>query len=197
MTDKPAQPQPGTEAYKTLLKQSVEGHWAQEEISALIDAGIVEGDNGVLHLEQTVTRAEFTAMVARAVGLTAAEYQGGFADIDGGAWYAGIVQAAFDKGVIQGDGASFRPDDPITREEMAVIAAKLAQTSGVSGNDTGGAFADEDQISGWSREYVKEAAELGLIQGFEDGSFQPGGDALREQAMVIVYRLRGILPETE
>lgn len=175
---------------EVLLKQQVAGHWGETEISSLIDSGIVKGSNGTLDLSGNVSRAEFTAMIVRALGLEPAAYDGSIADVSTDAWYAGELQAAVQAGILQGDGGNLRPDDLVTREEMAkIILAAYRQTGGENAEGASIPFADEPQISGWAKEAVEQASKLGLVRGFETGEFRPQENAQREQAMVMIYRL--------
>ena len=50
-------------------------------------------------------------------------------------------------------------------------------------------FSDAETISGWAREYVRQAAGLGLMQGMNDGRFDPMGNATRAQSAVVIFRL--------
>ncbi len=98
--------------------------------------------------------------------------------------------AAANVGLIVDFDGYFRPDDRITREEMAVILCKvrafmgLSETKGAIGN-----FSDRDQISGWAYAYVDVAASVGLIGGMPDGSFAPWEDTTRAQAASVIKRL--------
>lgn len=180
-------PQPDTEL-EQLLEQ-INGHWAEEEIKGLLTEGIIQGDNGNLNLQAPVTRAEFAAMLLRAMGLEEESYRGGFQDVSEGDWFAGVIQACADHGIMSGSDGFMRPNDHITREEMAKMAVTAAglQTDA----DAEISFIDSGQISGWATRYVAQAVESGLLNGFEDGTFRPADPTLREQAMVVVARLRG------
>lgn len=101
------------------LYGEIAGHWAEKEIKDLVQRGIVKGDGTGLNLTGQVTRAEFAAMMIRVLGLEETEYQGGMQDVHAGDWCAGVIQTCMDHGILQGSGGMMRPDDPITREEMA------------------------------------------------------------------------------
>jgi len=172
------------------LKQEVAGHWGETEITSLIDSGVVKGSNGTLELNGSVSRAEFTAMIVRALEMETAAYDGSIADVPADAWYAAELQAAVQAGILQGDGGKLRPEDSITREEMAkIILAAYRQAGGETAEGEAIAFTDENQISDWAKESVQQAGKLGLIRGFETGEFRPRENAQREQAMVMIYRL--------
>lgn len=167
------------------LYGEIAGHWAEKEIKDLVQRGIVKGDGTGLNLTGQVTRAEFAAMMIRVLGLEETEYQGGMQDVHAGDWCAGVIQTCMDHGILQGSGGMMRPDDPITREEMAKAAVSVSGKA-IEGTSS---FTDEDSISEWAKPFVDQAVALGLINGFEDGSFRPAESTLREQAMVVSYRL--------
>lgn len=173
--------------YDKLLKQ-LDGHWAKDEISGLIKDGIVQGDNGELNLEKPVTRAEFTALLSRTLGIEPEKYEGGISDVSADDWYADILWACANKNIMSGSGGAFRPNDFITREEMAKMLVCAYGKEADSAEKT--QFADDDKISDWAKGYVSAAVNLGFMNGFEDGTFRPNEAALREQAMAVLARTR-------
>ncbi|WP_052380408.1 S-layer homology domain-containing protein, partial [Paenibacillus camerounensis] len=104
------------------------GHWAKTEIELLAGKLILNGTGaGNFAPQQTVSRAEFAAMLVRSLGLLpdAAADAAAFSDVPAGAWFAADAQAAAGLGLVQGyaDG-TFRPEAPVTREQLAVMAAR-------------------------------------------------------------------------
>lgn len=92
---------------------------------------------------------------------------------------------------MNGSDGMMRPNDWITREEMAkMVVSALGQPESDTKNTL--AFSDSNEISDWAAEYVAQAVDKGLLNGFEDGSFRPSAQTLREQAMVVAARLRGM-----
>ena len=170
------------------------GHWGKTEIAALVRDGVVNGVSDTsLGLEQPVTRAEFTALLIRALGIEEAPYQGEFADVSPDAWYAVALSTAKRSGILEGDEAGYaNPDAFITREQMAKMAVvALERCKGIRADGAQqSSFTDFGTISGWAREYVAAAESLGVMKGLDDGSFAPQEQVPREQAMVLTYRLR-------
>jgi hypothetical protein len=121
----------------------ISAHWAKTEIELLASRLIINGRaSGSFAPQQTVSRAEFAAMLVRSLGLQPDAPAGAaaFSDVHAGAWYAADAAAAAGLGLVQGyaDG-TFRPDAPITREQMAVMAAralKLLQAASAVGGTT-------------------------------------------------------------
>lgn len=174
----------------------IEGHWASSEIKKLYEKGIVTGDEkGNFNPEANVTRAEFTAMMVRLLGLDSQKYISMFADVDSKAWYADIIATAVAYGIVSGDGDSFRPTDGISREEMAVILIRAYEKK-IGAADSGEVSAtDRAKISQWALEAVEKAWSMGLINGFEDGSFAPQDSVTRAQAAVVMVRLLEYIEE--
>lgn len=171
---------------------SLDGHWAKEEISELLDKTIIIGDeDGNLNLQGTMTRAEFLTMLLRGLDTELHEYTGGFTDVSADAWYADVMQTAYDLGIIQGDGIGVNPEGNITREEMAKILVEIyeSEVSYIQLPEETASILDEDQISDWAKEYIEKAYQLELLNGMPDGSFAPKENMLREQGMVAVYRI--------
>ena len=106
----------------------ISNHWAKAQIESMMDKGYFNGyQDGNFKPDQKITRAEFMAIINRAFNFTA-KSEGSFADVTPGAWYADAVSQAKAAGYVSGypDG-SIRPDNTITRQEAAVIIAKIKQ----------------------------------------------------------------------
>ena len=176
------------------FQDELSGHWAEQEISALIDAGVVKGDGESLNLAQQITRAEFITMVNRAVGVQPTQYQGGKTDVSASDWFAGDIAAALQNGFIDDSTDSVRPMDFITREEMAkIVVSVVEKLTGESAQAGSVTFQDAVQISKWAQEYIAKAVSQNLMNGFPDGTFRPVDNTLREQAMLVIYRLSILL----
>ncbi len=173
----------------TNIAKELDGHWGEEEITSLYKAGIVTGDTNGLRLKDSISRAEFTALIVRALGLDLSEYNNTFLDIDSDDWHAPYVATAYAAGLVSGADGMFRPNDTITREEMCKIIACAADDEFELKQAD---FKDTDSISPWALEYVNKAYSLGIVNGMDDGSFLPKNNALREQAFVILARFTNL-----
>lgn len=174
----------------------IDGHWAKEQIERLFEEGIVTGDEkGNFNPEANVTRAEFTAMMVRLLGLESQKYISMFEDVNSKDWYANVIATAVAYGIVSGDGDSFRPTDGISREEMAVILIRAYEKK-IGVVDSGEVSAtDKAKISQWALEAVEKAWAMGLVNGFEDGSFAPQDSVTRAQAAVVMVRLLEYIEE--
>ena len=166
----------------------LQGHWAQSLISTLLAKGIVSGyPDGTFKPDQTVTRAEFSAILCRALGITPSEKGSNFSDLQGH-WAEKYVNPLVEKGLIKGypDG-TFAPDQPIKRCEIAAIMARALTLPPLIGKPT---FSDIDTTH-WAFGFVEAAASKGLIKGYPDGTFRPENSATRAEACAIVARSQG------
>ena len=166
------------------------GHWAQKDIEEMAEKGIVSGVTAdTFEPERAVTRAEFATLIAKALQLTSSS-PAGFSDVEQGEWYYTYVNAAANTGIIAGSDGTFRPDDRITREEMAVILCKaygfLEKTASRGGIER---FSDRDAISEWAYAFVDEATTAGLISGMTADTFAPLENTTRAQAASVIKRL--------
>ena len=140
-------------------------HWAYPAVSALAEEGIISGmGNGVFAPEGSLTRAQFAKMMTLAV--TGEEPPpaslSSFSDVRPTDWFAPYVSECVNLGLFAGyEDGSFRPDEPVTKEQMLAIAVR-ALPDGES-DDVSDSQAFTSGISGWARGYVEQALEKGLI----------------------------------
>ncbi|MDQ6421485.1 alpha/beta fold hydrolase [Paenibacillus sp. LHD-117] len=178
--------------------KDLETHWAKADVDSLAAKGIVTGrTDSEFAPDAAISRAEFAALLARALGLKAnmtADTDAAFADVPSGEWYSEDVVAAAEAGIVKGNGnGMFQPNKAITREEIAVLIARALKASGDKASESGSGqtadFTDESRISGWASDAVKQMAQAGIIQGYPDGSFGPHRQATRAQSAVILNRM--------
>ena len=150
-----------------------------------MEKGIVQGDGKSLNLGSSVTRAEYIAMIVRAMGWSAYGKNIDFKDVKSTDWFVQALQAGYENGLFKGDGINAMPNKNITRQEAAVMLANIC----IDSENEAKSFTDDESISDWAQAGVGKAAALGLITGYEDGSFAPGRNIHRDEAMVVIYRL--------
>ena len=177
----------------------VEGHWSRDDVNEMGSRLVIQGiDDARFEPDRSITRAEFAAVITRALGLHRPAGTGGvtFADVKPGDWYDDAVRIAASYGLIAGYGdGTFRPDRTISREEaMAVLARamKLANLDTVQGDSEAaellGAFADHQAISGWAREAAASAVKQGIAQG-SNGKLAPKETITRAETAAMIVRL--------
>ena len=195
--NKPAQPsKPVVQEPVSVTEANfddVQNHWAKDTVNTLATYGYIEGiGNNLYAPDSNVTRAQFVKMITDTYHLTAPQYDGAFSDIKGDEWFASSVTIAHKLGLLDTAltlGGTFKPDQAITREEAASIAAKAAVSKDAEKTKTVSDFADEADITLWAKTAVKDAAEYGLIKGYEDGSYKPKNHITRAEAAQILMRV--------
>ncbi|MCR8636022.1 S8 family serine peptidase [Paenibacillus radicis (ex Xue et al. 2023)] len=171
-------------------------HWAKEEVELLASKYIITGATDTTFVpEQKLTRAEFAALLVRALGVKAIGSTGKFHDVNPSDWFHDVVYQAYGAGLIEGvDTSVFAPSQPITREQMAVMIMRAYSIgTGKQASDIAIAqevkFTDQALTGSWARDNVRLANGIGLMSGFPDGSFKPSETANRSQAAVVIKRL--------
>jgi streptogramin lyase len=163
-------------------------YWAHEAITTLACRGVVVGfPDGLFRPHSSVTRAQFVSMLVHILGLKLGTGNTAFADVPPAAWYAPLVAAAQQAGILHGlSPTQFGPNEPLTREQMAVM---LANSMG-SYAPVGGAlhFTDTSSIAPWALAAVQKVVAAGLMVGFPDGSFRPTGLSTRAQAAAVLFQ---------
>lgn len=169
-------------------------HWAHGVIQELAARQIVSGvTDRTFEPSSQVTRAQFTALLVRALQLDTDAPAADFADIRPADWFAAEVAAAVRAGLVNGRGdGTFAPHASITREEMTAMLMRAYPE--LHGEPVAGlpvTFADELAIAPWALADVRMAASLGLVQGRASAQFVPKGIATRAEAAQMLYRLIG------
>lgn len=169
-----------------------QSHWAAGAIQELASKLVISGTSDqTFEPESKVTRAEFTALIARALKLKAANSSPSFQDVQPSDWFASEVAAAVQAGVVNGrEIDKFEPNALVSREEMtAILMRSYRLLHGQADSAAAPSFSDEAAIGEWALTDVKAAAALGLLQGRSEGQFEPQGFATRAEAAQVLYRL--------
>lgn len=178
--------------YKKTFDDVAESYWAADPIRVLAAKHLIQGVSERQYAPmRNVTRAEFTALLVRLLGLKE-EAKTAFADVSPGEWFAQDVAKAVKAGIVKGISSdTFAPDARITRQEMAAMAVRAYQYAAANGKGTGMAapFTDLTDAPDWAREAVGTAYALGLIQGRSETRFDPGATMTRAESAQVVYNL--------
>ena len=160
-----------------------EGKWYTESVLQMSELGAVTGfPDGTFQPDGIVTRAQVANVLFKLSGGIPVNYLMTFSDVSQGAWYAEGIRWAASQKIATGADGMFRPNDPVTRQDLAVMLDRWQQAQGVELDQTSEApaFADNDQIAAYAAESVYRMQKAGVINGI-DGSFQPKGTATRAQ----------------
>ena len=164
--------------------------WAKSYISKAVDLGIIGGyGNGMFGYGDSVTRSQFAAMLVRLFHWPlVSPDQPTFKDNSNKTiWYYSAVETAVKNGAVTADSADFRPNDAITRQEMAVMLVRGLGYSTLAGTlkNVGLPFTDVTA----DRTSIGMAYDFGIINGTSPTTFNPSGSAKREEAAAMMIRL--------
>nr|WP_306812813.1 S-layer homology domain-containing protein [Paenibacillus soyae] len=169
-------------------------HWGASYIEQAAAKGLVEGiGGGKFAPDKAITRAEFAAMLVRALGRGASTVSAApFDDVKSGAWYYAEVSEAKQLGLLEFEpGSSFKPNQQLTREEMASMLAavialeKLPTTTELSSLD---GYHDIGSVTESYLEDVRLMVKLGIMTGTSEHTFSPKHTTTRAQAAAVLLR---------
>lgn len=174
------------------------GAWYVDAMDQLAYQGLFQGFGGdVFRPEEPVTRAQLMQLLCRYDGhgdTATGTRTNTFPDVADNAWYAACVEWAYANGIANGyPEGDFRPDQPVTRQEIAKILSGFLAHRGKplpAGEDCRGKFRDGKQIDAWALPYLNRAVSAGLLQGDPTGAILPGQSATRAQVATILVRMQ-------
>lgn len=176
---------PGVTVKKATPKLNTSDHFAY-----------VQGyPNGTVKPAGNITRAETAAILFRlmddASRKTYYSTKSGFRDVASGSWYNTYVATLNNAGVItDSSNGYFRPNEAITRAELAAMLAKFSETTGAANyfNDVSAKY--------WAANAIAICAKLGWINGYPDGTFRPDKNVTRAELMAMINRATGRAPKS-
>ncbi len=164
-------------------------HWSDAQVHRLRELNITQGiGDNQFGLGRTISRGEFVTFLVRLMGWeSVTPAAGSFLDNRPSQKFYSSIETALLHGAIKKDSDTFRPDDPITREEMAVMIVRTLGLDVLAGqlNTLGQPFSDVSRNYG----YITLGKDLGIITGFDSNRFGPNDSATREQAVVMMIRM--------
>lgn len=167
--------------------------WARDAVLKAKEYGLMNGRSGAsFGTGSTLTRQEFVTVLARMFGWEPVTDKNSFDDIST-AWGRGNINAAVAHGAVD-SGGKFRPDDAITRREMAVMLVRALGLSDMAKLSLPLPFTDVTEDAG----YIAVAYDIDMTNGTSATAFSPEGRALREQAAAMLVRVyERYISETE
>ena len=181
-------------AMQTGRFRDVVGHKNQQAIEALAETGIINGmTEDTFAPDAGLTRAQFCAIVVRALGL-AEEKTEAFTDVRQTDWFCGFVGAASKAGIVNGVGnGKFDPQGAITREQAATMLARASKSFGLSGQvkDEQSAlsgYPDAASASAYAKNALAFCAEAGILEA-DRTQLQPGQAICRCEVAQMVWNL--------
>lgn len=169
--------------------------WYHDSMDWAIENGYLKGfdDDGTIRPYGKATRAQVVAVLARIAGVDEDKYKSsGFADVSDSDWHARVVAWAAENGIVEGygDGTYFGPDDPVTREQLAVILMRFAAFQGKDVTGRGDLeFPDAGSANDWALDALSWAVSEGLILGDDTtGELNPIDGSARAELVAILMR---------
>lgn len=187
---------PAAASVQAASFSDISGHWAQDDIEYMTDKDIIYGySDGTFRPDNYVSRAEYIAMTNRTYKLRSGSSATNFKDVNSSDWFAREVSYAVAAGYISGypDG-TFRPNQYITRQEVAVTLARLLDLKPSNTSKTLKAFRDGEAIPSWARESVAALAERGYLKGDANGYLQGSRAISRAEITSLLKRLMRLSP---
>ena len=154
--------------------------------------------DGTVRPNGSITRAEVSTILFRLLSdKTRDEYfttESSFTDVKAGAWYNNSIATLEKAGVIvdTAKGGAFRPNEAITRAELAAMLAQFSDAKPVKGVKFSDVSAEH-----WAYEAIAIAAKMGWIEGYPDGTFRPDATITRAEMMTLVNRALERVPSDE
>jgi hypothetical protein len=164
--------------------------FSRDKITYLAAKGIVEGTTErTFEPNREVTRAEFTAMMVRALELPeASETKLTFKDIDSQGWYISELQTAITHVIARGFNADvFAPNAVINREQASKMVGNAVNNTPKGTIE--GLYSDENEISEWAKTEVLGLTQESLLQGYPDGSFRPKQNMTRAETAEMIFNM--------
>lgn len=167
-------------------------HWAYPYVKQLAENGIIGGyDDGTFKPNKNVTREEFVKMIIGAAGLLEDGAVCNFSDVPRDAWFYSYIASGYVKEIVSGiDEETFGIGRNITRQDVAVIAARIfTRLSDIIPETGESTLTDIDTVSDYAQEAVRLLNGMGIINGFDDGTFRPHDALTRAEAATIISKL--------
>ena len=169
-----------------------EGDWFYDAVAYAYENGLMDGVGGNRFAPNSeTTRAQLVTILYRMEGQPAVSGDLPFADVEAGTWYTNAVVWAAQNGIVNGVGDdTFAPGNDLTREQLVTILYRYAESKGydVSASADLAGYPDGEEIQAYAREAMAWAVAENIIQGMEDDTLKPAGNASRAQIATILMR---------
>jgi hypothetical protein len=174
------------------VRELVAGHWAKADLIRAAELGIwdVPAEGEAFAPNKPVSRAEWVLLLVRALGLEAPSKEAAFPDMEGLDKESGrAIAAALQAGIVNGfEDGSFRPDEEVTRAQMAVMLTRALKLSAGSNSEEGLLFADDKSLPAWARGSVYALSAQGVLKGRDGNVFASADNTTLAEAIVALLR---------
>lgn len=177
--------------------------WYKDAVYELKKIGLIEGIKGNLFApNKNVTRAELITILSRLSkdNFKKSNSKINFTDVNDDDWYKDVVLWAIDNNIAKGYESKFRPNDALSREEMAKIISNYLsfdKTFNLKAKSDKVNFKDFDEISSFAKDSIKQLSEFGILIGNERNNFEPKSNLTRAEMATIIYRILSMAGKLE
>jgi len=184
--------------YNPVEFTDVSSHWAKDAVNDMGSRMVVFGvGNNRFEPDRSITRAEFAAIVVRALGLDTGMGSSSFTDVSASAWYYGYIQTAVGYGIVNGYGdGTFGPNDLITREQAMTMLARAMKITGLTPKLSDSqlisalsGYTDSSDISDYAKASVTACVDTGVVLGKPNNTIAAKDYITRAEVTVIIERL--------
>ena len=169
-----------------------EGDWFYDAVVYAYQNELMDGVGGNRFAPNSeTTRAQLVTILYRLEGQPAVSGDLPFTDVETGTWYTNAVLWAAQNGIVNGvTDTTFAPGDEITRQQLVTILYRYAEAKGydVSASADLSGYPDAGQVQDYAQPAMAWAVAENIIQGMEDGTLKPAGNASRAQIATILMR---------
>lgn len=164
------------------------GNKYEAQLREWVDNGFIKGaPDGNFKPNNTITRAEFMALVNRSFGFTET-VKINYTDVSKDKWFYNDAAIATKAGYMKGSNGRLIPEDPISRQEFATVLARLTNNEAAADEKVIGGLADGKSIPEWSKAAISTAVNKGYFEGLVDKSFKPVEKITRLEVVVALDR---------
>ena len=173
----------------------IHGHWAEKTLQQFIDNGWIQGDEGGIRPDSTITRAEMATVVGAVEEYTEEADVSGYKDVAKTDWFYKQVAKIVKANVMVGVGDNkWAPQGDVTREQAAVIMCKLndvsvdtkANAADIRAQLSKLGYTDANAVSDWAASYILAAVQNGYMSGYPDHTLRSGNNITRAEAIVML-----------
>ena len=179
-----------TKVFTSSFFDDISNHWGKFAIESVTNLGLFNGvSERTFGPEIAMTRAMTVAVLGRLDGADVTNKKSGIQDVKEGSYYDGYLAWAIENKIVNDvENGNFRPNDEITREEMAIYMANYIRFKGYKYDLTiAPGYTDELELSEEGRQATKMLYNIGIMQGVGDGTFAPKHNTTRAQIAQIFF----------
>ena len=166
------------------------GHWAMGTVNDCVERGLFNGTNATrFSPNNKMTRAMLAVVLSRIEGNSGDVSNLPFTDTPRDSWFSSAIAWAAEADIVKSSD-SFRPDDNITREEIADMLYRYAKNKNLIKSDASNklSFSDTDSVAAEYKEAIAFCVSAGIIKGYDDNTVKPSGEATRAEVATMVIR---------